>query len=124
MILRKIASSLPCERVVEEVGLGGSEQDTLDPPAKQPRGKRVGAQPETVEHIGERELEVEDCRRSGVDGGQRIHQHDLAVEPGEMAEEKRFHHMAHIGVVAALHQIGERARREDCCRLRCRAARR
>ena len=46
---------------------------------------------------------------AGVQRGQRVDQHDLPVEPGEMIAEERPHDMRLIGLVAPLHHRRERA---------------
>ena len=51
-------------------------------------------------------------RRAGVERLQRIDQHDLAVEAGEVLAEERAHHRGLIGLVAPGHHRGERAVRD------------
>ena len=50
--------------------------------------ERVGALAEAGEDVGERLLQVLHRRGAGVERGQRVDQHDLPVEPGEMAVEE------------------------------------
>ena len=77
--------------VMELVGLGGGEQDAVDA-ARHQTGQPVGAaEPEGGEDRGKRGLEVGDRGRSGVQRGQRVDQHDLPVEAGEMVAEERPH---------------------------------
>ncbi len=99
-------------RVVEMVGLGGGEQDSVDARAEDRGEARGPAGAEGAQHVGERVLEVAQRRGTGIQRGQRVDQHDLAVEPGEMIAEERAHHMRLIGLVAALHHRRHGARRD------------
>ena len=63
-----------------------------------------------AQHVGERVLEVAQRRRPGIQRRQRVDQHDLPVEPGEMIAEERAHHMRLVGLVAPLHHRRDRAR--------------
>ena len=56
-------------------------------------------------------FEVVHAPRAGVEGRERIDQHDLAVEPREMIAEERPHHHVLVGLVAPLHHRPQRARR-------------
>ena len=67
---------------------------------------------EGAQHVGKRVLEVAQRRRPGIQGGQRVDQHDLAVEPGEMIAEERPHHMRLVSLVAPLHHRRHGARRD------------
>ena len=62
------------------------------------------------EHLGQRVLEVRERRRARIQRGQRVDQHDLAVEPGEMVAEERLDDVGLVGLVAALHHRRHRAR--------------
>ncbi len=75
------------------------------------RGEARGAPgAEGGQHLGQRVLEVAHRRRAGVQRGQRVDQHDLAIEPGEMVAEERLDHVGLVGLVAALHHRRHRAR--------------
>ena len=50
---------------------------------------------------------------AGIDGRERIHQHDLAVEPREVVAEERFHHVRLVALEAAREHGAERAVRMD-----------
>ena len=72
----------------------------------------VGApEAEGAEDGGERRFEIGDGDRPGIQGGERIDHHDLAVEAGEVVAEEGAHHGVAIGLVAAVHHAGERALR-------------
>ena len=77
--------------VVEVVGLGRGEEDAVDPPRDQAGQPAGPAEAEGGEDVGERRLEVGDRRRSGVQRLERVDQHDLAVEAGEVLAEERPH---------------------------------
>ena len=95
--------------VMEMVRLGRRHQDPVDFWPEQLVQRIAAPDPEGREHLVEGVLEVAQRRRSGIERGQRVHQHDLPVEPGEMVAEERFDHMALVGLVAALHHRGQRA---------------
>jgi hypothetical protein len=111
MTALRMPASAVMAGVVHEVGLGGGKQDAVDAPAEELRQPGVGALAEGAEHVGQRRLEVGDRRRPGIEGREHVDEHDLPVEPGEMVEEERPHHMGDIGVVAPFHHVGERASR-------------
>ena len=61
-------------------------------------------------HLGQRVFEVAQRGRAGIERRQRVDEHDLPVEPGEMVAKERPHHMRLIGLVAPLHHRRQRAR--------------
>ncbi len=94
---------------MEMVRLGRRHQNPVDFWPEQPVQRVAAPDPEGREHLVEGVLEVAQRRRSGIERGKRVHQHDLPVEPREMVAEEGFDHMALIGLVAALHHRGQRA---------------
>ncbi len=96
--------------VVQMVGLGGREQDLVDARAEKRGEPGIPAVAEGGQHVGERGFEIGHRIRAGIERGQHVDQHDLAVEPGEMIAEERPHHARDIGVVAARHHGVQRAR--------------
>ena len=99
-------------RMMQMVGLGRREQDAVDARAEDRGEPRGAAGAEGAHDFGERVLEIGERGRAGVQRRQRVDQHDLPVEPGEMIAEERPHHMRLIGLVAALHHRRERAGRD------------
>ena len=95
--------------VVQQVGLGRGEQHAVDAAAEEVGEERVRALPEAGEDVGQRVLQVLYGGGPGIERGERIDQHDLPVEPGEMAIEEGLHDGGDIGLVAPLHQRAERA---------------
>src|SRR5262245_61108496 len=61
----------------------------------------VGAGPEAGEHALERALQIAERAWPGVDGGERVDEHDLPVEPGEVVAEERLHHVRLVALEAA-----------------------
>ena len=57
------------------------------------REERAPADVEAVMDRGQRRLQVVQRVRSGIERRQRIDQHDLPVEPGEMIAEERPHQL-------------------------------
>ena len=106
-----MAASLPCWRVVQVVGLGGGEEDAVDAAAEDGRepGARAGA--EAGEDLGHGGAQVLDGARAVVDGAERVDQHDLPVEPGEVVAEERPDDDALVGLEALLEGAPERVRR-------------
>ena len=72
--------------------------------------ERRAAGAERAEDRGERAFEILHGVGAGVEGRERIDQHDLAVEPREMLAIERPHHHVLVGLVAPLHHRPERAR--------------
>ena len=95
---------------MQMVGLGGGEQDAIDARAKQRARPGSLAHPEAFQHGRERALEIAHGIGPGIEGGERIDQHDLPVEAGEMALEERPHHHVLVGLEPPPHHGGERAR--------------
>ena len=79
--------------VVEVVGLGGGEQDAVDAPAEQRREPALAPVRKQARIVGQRRLRGR-CTACGpgVERGERVDQHDLAVEAGEVVAEERPHH--------------------------------
>ena len=94
--------------VVQMVGLGGGEEDAVDAAAEDRRqpGARPGA--EAGEDLGHRGAQVLDRARAVVDGAERVDQHHLPVEPGEVVAEERGDHHALVGLEALLEGAPER----------------
>ena len=90
------------------------------------RGRKIEASrdgaagAEGAHDLGQRVLEIGERGRAGVERGERVDQHDLPVEPGEMIAKERPHDMRLIGLVAARHHRGERARMRSHRRRRAR----
>ena len=96
-------------RMMQMVGLGRREQDAVDAGAED-RGEARGASgAERAHDVGQRVLEIAERGRAGVERGERVDQHDLPIEPGEMIAKERPDDMRLIGLVAARHHRGERA---------------
>ena len=94
--------------VVQVVGLGRGEEDAVDAPAEDRRQPRVPAGAEAGEDLGHRGAQVLDRARPVVDGAERVDQHHLPVEPGEMVAEERRDHHALVGLEAPLEGAPER----------------
>ena len=83
------------------IGLGGGEQQPVDA-ARQDGGQPgVGPRPEALEDRLHAGLQVGQRAGAGVDGGQRVDQHDLPVEAGEVVAEERLHHVRLVALEAA-----------------------
>ena len=95
--------------VVDVVRLCRGEQDAVDALAEDAAEPAIGAGPEALQHGGHGAFEIGKGRRTGIQGRQHVHEHDLPVEPGEMIAEKRPDHMRLIGLVAARHHRREAA---------------
>ena len=103
-----MAASLPCWRVVQVVGLGGGEEDAVDAAAEDRRepGARAGA--EAGEDLGHGGAQVLDGARAVVDGAERVDEHDLAVEAGEVVAEEGVDDDALVGLEALVEGAPER----------------
>ena len=108
--------------VVEVVGLGRGEENTVDPPGDETGQPASPADAEGGKDRGERGFEIGERRRSGVQRLQRVDENDLAVEAREMIAKERTHDGVLVGGVAAGHHRAERTRRAAFGR--CAAARR
>lgn len=97
-------------RVMDVVGLGRGEEDPIGAGRKQAGEQRVASDPEGHKHVIECVLQLGQCRRPRIDGGQHVHQHDLAVDSLEMVAEEGPNHVSFIGLEAPLHQGCEAAR--------------
>ena len=74
--------------VMEMVGLGRRKEDAVDAAGHQ-AGQPVGAAKAIGrQDRGQRRLEVGNGGAAGVDRGQRVDQHDLAIEAGEVIAKK------------------------------------
>ena len=96
---------------MQVIGLGGGEQDAVDARAHQFARQVVPAGAEAGEDRRERVLQVVQRRRAGVEGGERVDQHDLPVEPREMLAEERTHDRVLISLEAPLHHGPQRLQR-------------
>ena len=96
---------------MQMVGLGRREQDAVDARPEQAREDRAAADAEAVENAGQRGFEIVQRLGAGVERGERIDQHDLAIEPGKMIAEERPHHDVLVGLVAPHHHRPQRALR-------------
>ncbi len=96
---------------MQVIGLGRGEQDAVDAPAEDRREPRVGAGAERGQDVGHRRAQVLDRARAVVDGAERVDQHHLPVEPGEVVAKERLDHDALVGVEALLERAPERRRR-------------
>ena len=63
-----------------------------------------------LEDLGERGLEIGDRLGAGVEGAERIDEHDLPVEPREVVAEEGADHDLLVGLEAALEHRVERGR--------------
>ena len=97
--------------VVQVVGLGGGEEDAVDAAAEDRRepGARAGA--EAGEDLGHGGAQVLDRARAVVDGAERVDQHDLTVEAGEVVAEEGCDDDALVGLEALLEGAPERGGR-------------
>ena len=95
-------------RMMQMIGLGRRKQNAIDPRPEQIAEQRAAADPEAIENAGERRFEIVQRFRSGVEGGERIDQHDLAIEPREMIAEERPHHDVLVGLVTPPHHRPQR----------------
>ena len=95
--------------VMQMIGLGRGEQDPVDAGTEDRGEVRRASGAEGAHDVGERILEILDRRRAGIERRERVDQHDLPVEPGEMIAKERPRHMRLIGLVAARHHRRERA---------------
>ena len=96
--------------VVDVIGLGRGEEHFFDPRREQAGEPGIATDREGRERLAERRLEIGKRCRAGIERRQRVDEHDLPVEPGEMLAEERHHHDPLIGLEALRHQPGERAR--------------
>ena len=64
--------------------------------------QRVRAGAERGEDVGHRAAQVLDRARAVVDRAERVDQHHLPVEPGEVVAEERLDHHALVGLEAPL----------------------
>ena len=76
------------------------------------------------EDRGERAFEILHGVGPGIEGRERVDQHDLAVEPREVLAIERPHHHVLVGLVAPLHHRPAASRRGRARRWTIRAARR
>ena len=95
--------------VVQMIGLGGGKQNAVDPRPEQIAEQRAAADPEAIQNAGKGGFEIVQCFRPGVEGRERIDQHDLPIEPGDVIAKKRPHHDVLVGLVAPLHHRPQRA---------------
>jgi hypothetical protein len=93
--------------VVDVVGLGRREQHPVGPGREQAGQDRVAAGPEGEEHPVEGLFQLHQRRRAGVDGGEHVDQHDLAVDALEMLAEEGAHDAGLVGFEAPFHQRAE-----------------
>ena len=98
--------------VVDVIGLGRREQHPVGAGREQAGQERVAAGPERHQHLIERLLQFGQRDRPGIDGGEHVHEHDLAVDALEMIAEERPDHMGLVGLETPLHEGGEAARRD------------
>jgi len=87
--------------VMEMVGLGGGEQQPVDPAGKHAGEPCVGAGPEAFEDRLHAALQIGERTGAGVDGRERIDEHDLPVESGKVVAEERLHHVRLVALEAA-----------------------
>ena len=99
--------------VVQLVGLGRGEQDLVGARLEQRAEPAAPPDPEAVEDRDHRILQVAHRLRPGVERGEQIDQHDLAVKPREMLAEERPHHDVAIGIVAPAHHRPVRIARAE-----------
>ncbi len=97
--------------MMQMVRLGRGEQDAVDARPEQAGEKRAAADAEAIENAGKGCFEIVQRLRSGVERGERIRQHDLAIKPGKMVAEERAHHDILVGLVAAHHHRPQRSLR-------------
>ena len=71
-----------------------------------------------------RALQVGERAGAGVDGGERVDQHDLPVEAGEVVAEERLHHVRLVALEAARQHGARGCRAGSRCRPRAAAGRR
>ena len=95
--------------VVQMIGLGGGEQNAIDPRPEKTAEDRAAADAEAIENAGQRGFEIVQRFRPGIERGERIDQHDLPVEPGKMVAEERAHHDVLVGFIAPPHHRPQRA---------------
>ena len=117
-------------RMMQMIGLGGGKQNAINPRPEQVAEQRATADPEAIQNARERRFEVVQRFRSGVEGRERIDQHDLAIEPGEMIAEERTHHDVFVSLVAPSHHRPQRTIRRGAighhierCKRQCRRGR-
>ena len=87
--------------VVEMVGLGGGEQQPIDAAGEDAGEPGVGPRPEASEDRLHAALQVGERAGPRVDGGERIDEHDLPVEAGEVVAEERLHDVRLVALEAA-----------------------
>ena len=86
------------------VGLGGGEQDLLDPPAAQQAAQpAIATGAKSAQHIRHGAPQVLNRLRPLMHRAQHIDQHDLAVDPGEMIAEERLHDLGLIAFITPRH---------------------
>ncbi len=95
--------------VVQVIGLGGCKQNAIDPGTKKAAQDRAAADAEAIENARQRGFEIVQRFRPGIEGCERIDQHDLAVEAGKMVAEERTHHDILVGLVTPAHHRPQRA---------------
>ena len=107
--------------VVQVIGLGGREQQAVDAARQDGRQPGVRAGPEALQDALDGALQVGERARPAIDGGERVDQHDLAVEAREVIAEERLDDVGLVALEAALEHGAEAAAR-DSSNLRSAAA--
>ena len=95
--------------VVQMVGLGGGKQQAVDAPRQDAGEPGVGAGAEAPEHGLHGALQVGERAGAGVDGRERVDQHDLPVEPGEVVAEEGLDDVGLVALEAARQHGAQRA---------------
>ena len=95
---------------MQVVGLGRGKQNAVDARTDQRAEQRAPSDAEAFEDRRHRGFEVMQGIGAGVEGGERVDQHDLAIEPCEVIAEERAHDDALVGFEASPHHRPQRAR--------------
>jgi hypothetical protein len=94
--------------VMELIGLGGGEQHLVDA-RREKRGEPSALpNPEGLEHVSKRVLEILHRSRAGIERAQHIDKHDLPIKPREMIAEEGLNDERFVGFVAPLESRVER----------------
>ena len=98
--------------VMQMVGLGRREQDTVDARSDDRGEARSAPGAERLQHLGQRVFQIVHRRGAGIERPERVDQHDLPVETSKVVAKERPRHIGLVGLVAPLHHRRQRAWRD------------
>jgi len=98
--------------MMQMVSLCRREQDAVDAWSEDRSEIGRASSAEGAHDFGQRILEILDRSGAGIECGERVDEHDLPIEPGEMIAKEWPRYVGLIGLVTARHHGRERAWRD------------